>query len=181
MDGTLEDVTPSPFNARTRVHEYGGGDYIVHDGTVYFSNFADQRIYGKRPGEEPFPLTPSGSFRYADAVIAARQKLLIAVREDHSASGEAVNSLVSINLDGGGAARALVSGSDFYSSPRLSADGSKLAWLSWNHPAMPWDGTELWVADVAGDGSLSGAVRVAGGESESTVQAKCLRRFAENL
>jgi dipeptidyl aminopeptidase/acylaminoacyl peptidase len=169
-DGTLEDATPPPFNARTRVHEYGGGDYAVHNGTVYFSNFADQRIYKNRPGEQPLPLTPSGSFRYADAVIAPRQKLLICVREDHSVSGEPVNSLVGVDLDGGTAVRILVSGSDFYASPRLSPDGSKLAWLSWNHPNMPWDGTELWIADIAGDGSLSRAVKVAGGDSESIFQ-----------
>jgi dipeptidyl aminopeptidase/acylaminoacyl peptidase len=169
-DGTLDDITPPPFNARTRVHEYGGGDYIVHDGTVYFSNFADQRIYRNRSGDNPLPLTPPGAFRYADAVIARQQKLLICVREDHSSSGEAVNSLVSINLDGGNAVRTLVSGSDFYASPRLSPDGSKLAWLSWNHPNMPWDGTDLWLADITRDGSLSRAVKVAGGEKESIFQ-----------
>ena len=169
-DGTLEDVTPPPFNARTRVHEYGGGDYVVHDGTVYFSNFADQRLYRNRLGENPLPLTPSGSFRYADAVISPRQNLLICVREDHSASGEPVNSLVSINLNGSGSVQTLVSGSDFYSSPRLNPDGTKLVWLCWNHPNMPWDGTELWVAGINNTGSLSGAVKVAGGEKESIFQ-----------
>src|SRR5215471_11089134 len=123
-DGNHVDVTPTPFNARTRVHEYGGGDYVVQDGIVYFSNFADQRIYRHRPGENPLPLTPAGSFRYADAVIAPRQNLLICVREDHSAPSEPVNSLVSIDLKGGGSIRTLVSGSDFYSSPRLNPDGT---------------------------------------------------------
>jgi dipeptidyl aminopeptidase/acylaminoacyl peptidase len=169
-DGTVEDVTPPPFNARTRVHEYGGGDYVVRDGTVYFSNFADQRLYRNRLGENPLPLTPSGSFRYADAVISPRQNLLICVREDHGASGEPVNSLVSINLNGSGSVQTLVSGSDFYSSPRLNPDGTKLVWLCWNHPNMPWDGTELWVADINNTGSLSGAVKVAGGEKESIFQ-----------
>jgi dipeptidyl aminopeptidase/acylaminoacyl peptidase len=169
-DGTLEDVTSPPFNARTRVHEYGGGDYVVHDGTVYFSNFADQRLYRNRLGENPLPLTPSGSFRYADTVISPRQNLLICVREDHSASGEPVNSLVSINLNGSGSVQTLVSGSDFYSSPRLNPDGTKLVWLCWNHPNMPWDGTELWVAGINNTGSLSGAVKVAGGEKESIFQ-----------
>jgi len=169
-DGTLEDVTPPTFNARTRVHEYGGGDYVVHDGTVYFSNFADQRLYRNRLGENPLPLTPSGSFRYADTVISPRQNLLICVREDHSASGEPVNSLVSINLNDSGSVQTLVSGSDFYSSPRLNPDGTKLVWLCWNHPNMPWDGTELWVAGINNTGSLSGAVKVAGGEKESIFQ-----------
>ena len=169
-DGTLEDITPPPFNARTRVHEYGGGDYAVHSGTVYFSNFGDQRIYRNRPGEQPLPLTPSGSFRYADAILAPRQKLLICVREDHSVSGEPANSLVGVGLDDGAVLQTLVSGSNFYAAPRLSPDGSKLAWLSWNHPNMPWDGTELWVADIANDGSLSRVAKVAGGESESIFQ-----------
>ena len=169
-DGTLEDVIPPPFNARTRVHEYGGGDYVVHDGTVYFSNFADQRLYRNRRGENPLPATPADSFRYADAEISRQQNLLICVREDHSTSGEPVNSLVSIDLNGGDTVRTLVSGSDFYSSPRLNPEGTRLIWLCWNHPNMPWDGTELWVADVNDDGSLSGASRVAGGEKESIFQ-----------
>jgi len=173
-DGTLEDVTPPPFNARTRVHEYGGGDYVVHDGTVYFSNFTDQRLYCNRSGENPLPLTPAGSFRYADAVIARRQNLLICVREDHSTPGEPVNCLVSIDLNGAGSVRTLVSGSDFYSSPRLNPDGTKLVWLCWNHPNMPWDGTDLWVADVTDNGSLSGATKVAGGEKESIFQPEWL-------
>ncbi|HUK42376.1 MAG TPA: S9 family peptidase [Candidatus Acidoferrales bacterium] len=168
-DGNHEDTTPAPFNARTRVHEYGGGDYVVHDGTVYFSNFADQRIYRIRRGENPLPFTPTGPFRYADAVIAPRQNLLICVREDHSTSGEPVNSVVAINLDAS-AVRSLVSGSDFYSSPRLNPDGTKLLWLCWNHPNMPWDGTELWVADLDVNGSLSGAVKIAGSEKESIFQ-----------
>jgi dipeptidyl aminopeptidase/acylaminoacyl peptidase len=169
-DGTLEDITPPPFNARTRVYEYGGGDYVVHDGTVYFSNFADQRLYRNHPGENPLPATPAGSFRYADAEISRQQNLLICVREDHSTSGEPVNSLVSIDLNGGDTVRTLVSGSDFYSSPRLNPEGTRLIWLCWNHPNMPWDGTELWIADLNDDGSLSGASRVAGGEKESIFQ-----------
>jgi dipeptidyl aminopeptidase/acylaminoacyl peptidase len=169
-DGTVNDVTPPLFNARTRVHEYGGGDYLVHEGTVYFSNFADQRLYFHRPGEEPVPLTPSGSLRYADAIIAPQRHRLICVREDHSASGEPVNSLVSISLGGDSMIQTLVSGGDFYASPRLSPDGSHLAWLSWNHPNMPWDGTELWVAHLDRDGRLGREVKVAGGESESIFQ-----------
>jgi dipeptidyl aminopeptidase/acylaminoacyl peptidase len=171
-DGRTEDVTPAGFNARTRVHEYGGADFAVSVGVVYFSNFNDQRLYRQEPGAAPRPVTPEGRYRYSDAAVDTRRGLLFAVREDHGVEGgEAVNTIVSLDLDGdevGGGV--LVSGADFYSSPRLSPDGSRLAWLSWNHPNMPWDGTELWVGELDGRGALSDARRVAGGEAESIFQ-----------
>ena len=170
-DGKIADVTPSPFNARTRVHEYGGGAFTVKEGTIYFSNFANQRLYQQTPGTEPQPLTPEGDRRYADAVVDSQRGRIICVCEDHTGGGhEPVNSLVSIELKGGEDIRALTSGSDFYSSPRLSPDGSQLAWLSWNHPNMPWDGTQLWVAQIKADGSLDGATCIAGGVDESIFQ-----------
>ncbi|MGP1387708.1 MAG: S9 family peptidase [Thainema sp.] len=171
-DGAIADVTPAPFNVRTRVHEYGGGAYTVHDGVVYFSNFADQRLYRQVIGQDPQPITPEGAFRYADAVVDNRHQRLICVREDHSTSErEAVNTIVAVDQNGDEAGgTVLVSGSDFYSSPRLSPDGSQLAWLSWNHPNMPWDGTELWVASVQPDGSLDMSRKVAGGLVESVFQ-----------
>jgi dipeptidyl aminopeptidase/acylaminoacyl peptidase len=169
-DGETTDVTPAPFNVRTRVHEYGGGAYFVSEGVVYFSNFADQRLYRQRVGEQPAPLTPEAAMRYADAVIDRARNRLVCVREDHTTGArEPVNTLAAVSLDSG-ESQPLVSGSDFYSSPRLSPDGNQLAWLCWNHPNMPWDGTELWVADVNGDGSLSNQIKVAGGESESIFQ-----------
>jgi dipeptidyl aminopeptidase/acylaminoacyl peptidase len=168
--GEITDITPKPFNARTRVHEYGGGDYVVADGTVYFSNFADQRLYKQANGSQPEPLTPAVEMRYADPLIDRRRGRLICVREDHTGAGEAVNTLVSINLEDGSDARVLVSGRDFYSSPRLSPDGSRLAWLEWDHPNMPWDGTELCVGEFADDGSLRKTERVAGGTEESIFQ-----------
>ncbi|HEX4836113.1 MAG TPA: S9 family peptidase [bacterium] len=170
-DGRTADVTPPPFSARTRVHEYGGGAYAVSGGTVYFSNFADQRLYRQDPGASPRPITPAADLRYADGVVDLRRGRLICVREDHTVAGrEPVNTLVSVPLDGGGSARVLVSGHDFYASPRLSRDGDRLAWLAWNHPNMPWDGTDLWVADVAPDGPLGRAGHVAGGPAESIFQ-----------
>ncbi|HYY57351.1 MAG TPA: prolyl oligopeptidase family serine peptidase, partial [Pyrinomonadaceae bacterium] len=172
-DGRTEDVTPAPFNSRTRVHEYGGGDYTVADGIVYFCNFADQRLYRRRQGEAPEAITPAVSMRYADAIADGRRNRLVCVREDHTEAGrEAVNTVVSIDLEGeeDGGGRVLVSGNDFYSSPRLSPDGSRLAFLTWNHPNMPWDGTELWVCELGEDGSVTGRERVAGGLSESIFQ-----------
>ncbi|MBD2461521.1 S9 family peptidase [Oscillatoria sp. FACHB-1407] len=172
-DGTTTDLTPTPFNVRTRVHEYGGGAYVVADGVVYFSNFADQRLYRQEAGQDPQPLTPAIDLRYADAVVDQSRQRLIAVREDHTGEGESVNTIVAVSSisseapDGG---QVLVSGSDFYSSPRLSPDGASLAWLSWNHPNMPWDGTELWLAPVQADGSLGAAQKIAGGLTESIFQ-----------
>ena len=168
-DGTTEDVTPPGFSARTRVHEYGGGDYTVHDGVVYFANDADQRLYRQRPGAAPRPITPEENQRYADLHVDAARGRLLAVREDHRGPGEAVNTLVAIDLDDG-ATTVLAEGYDFYSSPRLSPDGQQLAWLGWNHPNMPWDGTELWLADLAADGRPRHARRVAGGPAESIFQ-----------
>jgi dipeptidyl aminopeptidase/acylaminoacyl peptidase len=170
-DGQTTDMTQSPFNARTRVHEYGGGAFAIIDGTIYFSNFADQRIYRQEPGAMPRPITPEAKLRYADIVIDRRRSRIICVREDHTVAGrEPANTLVSLNFDGGKGGHVLVSGNDFYSSPRLSPDGSRLAWLTWNHPNMPWDGTELWVGELGADGSMSHPERVAGGTDESVFQ-----------
>ena len=169
-DGTIADLTPAPFNARTRVHEYGGGAYAVRDGALYFSNFTDQRLYRQTGADEPTPLTAADGLRYADAVVDTQRSRLICVREDHRVTGqEAVNSLTSIDL-ASGEETVLVSGSDFYSNPRLNPEGTQLAWLAWNHPQMPWDGTELLVGTVHSDGSLAAVRRVAGGPAESIFQ-----------
>ena len=169
-DGKMIDRTPAPFNARTRVHEYGGGAFVVHNGTLYFSNFADQRLYCQIGDAPPQPLTPEGNWRYADSVIDHTRGRLICVREDHSAEGqEAVNTIVSVGV-ATGENHVLVSGNDFYASPRLSPNGSQLAWLTWQHPNMPWDGTELWVGEIQADGSLGNTKRIAGGQEESIFQ-----------
>ena len=169
--GRTTDVTPPPFNVRTRVHEYGGGSFVVSDGVVYFSNFADQRLYRQPPDGQPRPLTPEGDLRYADGVIDRRRGRMVCVREDHTIAGrEAVNVLVSLDLRTGGSGEVLMSGNDFYSSPRLSPDGARLAWLTWNHPNMPWDGTELWTGEIEPEGSMGKAQLVAGGTDESIFQ-----------
>lgn len=178
QDGNITDVTPLPFNVRTRVHEYGGGAFTVQDGTIYFTNFADQRLYkietagtGELPLQEPQPLTPEGVRRYADAVIDRQQNRLICVCEDYSdPTREPLNTIVSINLDNGEDIQILASGSDFYASPRLSPDNSQLAWISWNHPNMPWDGTQLMLAQIDQNGTLSKAECIAGGVEESIFQ-----------
>jgi dipeptidyl aminopeptidase/acylaminoacyl peptidase len=170
-DGKTTDVTPPPFNVRTRVHEYGGGAFAIKDGIVYFSNFADQRLYKQAPSSEPQPLTPVADLRYADAVVDLQRERIICVQEDHTKGDrEPTNSLISISLNNGEDIQVLASGSDFYSSPRLSPDTSQLAWISWNHPNMPWDGTQLWVAPVNPDGSLGEAECVAGGTDKSIFQ-----------
>ena len=169
-DGNIRDVTPAPFNARTRVHEYGGGAFVVSDGTLYFAHFADQRLYRQVGDAASQPLTPAAAFRYADAVVDRRRDRLICVREDQTVTGrEAVNTLVGIT-PANGESEVLVAGNDFYSSPRLNPDSSRLAWLTWSHPNMPWDGTELWVSELLPDGSLGHRERVAGGVSESIFQ-----------
>ncbi|MEM9946524.1 MAG: S9 family peptidase [Cyanobacteria bacterium P01_D01_bin.36] len=173
--GSVTDLTPAPFNVRTRVHEYGGGAYLVHKGAVYFSNFADQRLYVQRAGKEPEALTPEvtpvSGLRFADAVVDEANERLICVVEDHRQSGEAINAIAAVPLTGG-MPKILVSGNDFYASPRLSPDGSELAWITWNHPQMPWDGTELCLAKVTEDGSLSRPQKLVGNIKESVCQPR---------
>jgi dipeptidyl aminopeptidase/acylaminoacyl peptidase len=169
-DGCMIDRTPVPFSVRTRVHEYGGGAFAVSDGSIYFSNFSDQRLYRQAGRDEPQALIRAEEHRYADGIVDHRHNRLICVREDHSTAGnEATNTLVSVELTSGNC-QVLVSGNDFYSSPRLSPDGTRLAWLTWNHPNMPWDGTELWVGEFKPNGSIGNAQRVAGGTEESIFQ-----------
>jgi dipeptidyl aminopeptidase/acylaminoacyl peptidase len=171
--GQTTEITPPDFNVRTRVHEYGGSAYLVHAGEVYFSNFSDQRLYRQSPSQQPQPITPEGATRYADFVMDARRHRLICVREDHTAGDrEAVNSLVALDLESARSEQILVAGNDFYASPCLSLDGTRLAWLTWNHPNMPWDGTELWVADIQQDGFLANFQQVAGGPTESIFQPR---------
>lgn len=169
-DGTVTDLLPPPWNVRTRVHEYGGGDYAVKDGILYFTDFRDQRLYRVLPGNAPEPLTPEGKRRYADLVIDSSRQRIICVCEDHSPEGQPVNALVSIALDGDHAIRILTGGADFYAAPRLSPDGQSLAWLSWNHPNMPWDGTELWVSKLDAAGDIKEPQLIAGGKQESISQ-----------
>ncbi|HKV39543.1 MAG TPA: S9 family peptidase [Blastocatellia bacterium] len=175
-DGRTVDITPPPFNARTRAHEYGGGAYLLFGDKVYFSNFEDQRLYCQTPGQAPVAITPEANRRYADALMDQTRNRIICVSEDHSERvREAINTLVSISLDGVGAPQQLVGGNDFYSSPRLSPDGNRLAWMAWNHPNMPWDQSELWVGEIGTDGSIIKSAKVAGTTGESIFQPEWSR------
>ena len=171
-DGRIADAVPREFNTRTRVHEYGGGAVAVRGTSAVFSNFADQRLYRVDDGGAPVAITPEtaeASHRYADGVVAPDGAHLVCVRERHEADG-VVNEIVSLPIDGSAQPRVLVSGHDFFSTPRISPDGRHVAWLAWDDPNMPWDGTELFVAERRRDGTLADPVRIAGGREESVFQ-----------
>ncbi|MBI5963373.1 MAG: S9 family peptidase [Chloroflexi bacterium] len=168
-NGQITECIPSDFYARTTVHEYGGGAFMVEDSVIYFSNFKDQHIYRQPPGGQPEVLTPTDGYYYADLILDKNLNRIICIREDHTGGGEAVNTIVSISLSGDDE-RILVQSNNFYSSVRLSPDGTKLAYLTWNHPNMPWDGCELWLADVHADGTLHDFKLIAGSITESVFQ-----------
>jgi len=172
---TLTEMTPAGFNVRTRAHEYGGGDFWIHNNTLYFINDDDQRIYAQSTDNQPpQPITPASetkhALRYADGIVTQDGKCIICVSEKHH-NNNVVNSLVAIQTDGT-QIETIAEGADFYSSPKLSPDGKQLAWLCWNHPQMPWDGTELWLADVTFDHQviMSDKQKIAGGPNESIYQ-----------
>lgn len=174
------DVTPTAYDVRTLVHEYGGGDFAVGDSVVFFASHEDQRVYRQSPDGAPVPITPAPEtdkgLRYADFELTGDGRALYAVRENHDETAgsegadEPVNELVRLDADGDEAPTVVASGRDFYASPRLDPDGDRLAWLTWDHPRMPWDGTALRVAAVADDGTLADAAVVMGGPEESVFQ-----------
>lgn len=161
------DLLSPPWSALTTVHEYGGGAFALHRGTVFFSSEDDQRLHRLDPGRVPVAITPQpaspGGLRYADASVRPDGRQLVCVRERHLAPGEVVNDLVAVPTDGSEEPTVVAAGRDFYSAPRYSPDGRDLAWLCWDHPAMPWDQTELW---------SWGGGRVAGGGAESLSQPR---------
>ncbi len=171
---TPTDVTPPGFNVRSMVHEYGGGAYAVHRGSIFLSNFEDQRLYRQDPGAEPVALTKEteGRHRFADGRLTADGSLWIGVRERHEGSGrpdEVVNELVALPPNGSGEARVIAAGRDFYACPRISPDGSHLSFLAWDLPWMPWDGCEAFVATLARDGELTSVEHVAGRDGEESI------------
>ncbi len=169
-NNTTKDMLPPPFNARSRVHEYGGGVYCVCKKGIFFVNDADQDIYRLEDGGNPQRITDLENVRFADLCFDARYNRILCVCEDHNNSEtEPVNSLVSVDI-ATGVISTLHQGYDFYSNPRINRDGSRLAWLCWNHPNMPWDGTELWLADVNEKGLLAKPLHIAGSETSSIFQ-----------
>ena len=168
--GTAKDILPPPFSARSRVHEYGGATYTVANDVVYFVNDSDQGIYVITPDKAPKLVYSEPGLRFADIQFDRTHKRLVCICEDHRGTGEAINSLVALTFDDNPAITILHQGADFYASPAIRADGGSLAWLSWNHPDMPWDSTELWQADITHDGKLHGAQCTAGGENISIFQ-----------
>ena len=167
--GEARPLTAAPVSVRTRVHEYGGAPYVAAGGVLYFSNFADQRLYALRPGGEAEPLTPEG-YRYADAA-ALPGGGLVAVREDHTDPAEVKNAVVRLTGAAGDGGQVLFEASDFVAYPRPSPDGGRLAFVAWEHPNMPWDTTSLYVAELKGDG-LGELRRIAGGNEESVIDPK---------
>ncbi|EYT83003.1 acyl-peptide hydrolase [Streptomyces sp. Tu 6176] len=186
-DGTEEPVLPPPWNVRSRVIEYGGRpwDGTVVDGTplIVFVNFADQRLYRHEPGGTPRPLTPvsawGGGLRWAEPQLLVDRGEVWCVLEEFTGEGPSDVRRVpaAVPLDGSAAedrdaVRELTAERHrFVTGPRLSPDGRRAAWLAWDHPRMPWDGTELLVADVSDDGRLTAPRTVAGGPEESVAQA----------
>jgi dipeptidyl aminopeptidase/acylaminoacyl peptidase len=173
LRGRRMDLTPPPFSARSRVHEYGGGSYCVAGQEAWFVNDEDQAVWHRDPAGAIRRLTPADARRYADLVRDPLRPRLLAVCEDHDAGSEPRNSIVAIGDDG--SVETLVAGEDFYASLRLDPESGRLAWLTWNHPNLPWDGTELVVARLDSAGRPVDPARVAGGPRVSVFQPEWLR------
>lgn len=181
--GVPETVLPAPWNARTRVHEYGGHPYVVlPDGSVVFAEYSDQRLHHLVVGETPVPLTPEPShpsaLRYVEPFLAPTGDEVWCIREQHhgGAPTDVSRAVVAVPMDGSGAdsadqVRVVVEDRHFLACPSVSPDGFGLAWIAWEHPSMPWDATELRVADLGADGTASSPRTVAGGPDESVAQA----------
>ena len=169
--GRITDRSPDGTSVRTRVHEYGGGSWVVHDQTLYYSELSGQRMFASAPDAPITPESASGTtFRYADGSVTPDGKFIICIRETHSVDCDVVNDIVAVPVDGCSEPMSLVRGADFYAFPRVDATGRRLLWTSWMHPQMPWDGTELWVADLDPSAVLENHRRVAGGSDESIFQ-----------
>jgi dipeptidyl aminopeptidase/acylaminoacyl peptidase len=172
-DAGAADAVPAGFDVGSRVHEYGGGAYLPAGRTLFACSQGDQRLYRIDEERDPVPITPEpptpASLRYADLRLVSSGALLVCVRERHQ-DGQVVNELVALPSDGSADPWVVAGGHDFYAAPRPSPDGRRLAWLTWDRPCMPWDGADLWVADLGPDGRLGPARHVAGGPQESVVQ-----------
>jgi len=176
INGNTNDLIPIGYNVRNAVHEYGGASYAIHDDLLIFVNWDDQRLYKVVDRSKPQAMTncpniPRGE-RYSDLSITPDGKWLFCVNESHIGKGEPENKIVAISLENPNVSYDVVQGRDFYSSPRISSDGTKLCWLEWDHPNMPWDGCELHVADLQCNerASIKREIIVSGGSNESILQ-----------
>jgi len=172
-EGVAEDVLPHPFSARSKVHEYGGGEYLVAGDDIFFVDADSQDIYLIETGNAPRRLTNESGTRFADMTHDALRSRLIAVAEHHGAGEQTIeNTLSAIATDGNGgeSSRCVARGHDFYASPRISPDGQSLAWIAWDLPHMPWENAALHVARIAPDGSLTNEQRIAGGDGSAVFQ-----------
>ena len=167
--GEIRDLTPAPFNVRSRVHEYGGGAFLVADKTLYFSNFADQQLYRQTLDGDRQPLTNEAHYRFADFILDQSRQRLITVCESHGADqSEPENFLAVVDLQDG-SVQPLAQGHDFYSSPCLSPDRQQLAWITWDHPNLPWDASQLWLADLDPVGNLENIHCIAGESGNESI------------
>lgn len=170
------EVLSAQFSVRSTAHEYGGGSYLVSDGAIFFINATDQRIYRSNHGSAPEVLTAPGPYRYADLSLDSQRQRLLCIREDHSDAGapnsgiQERNEIIAIDLNTPEKVTVLTRGHDFYSNPRLSPDGRQLSWLCWDHPAMPWESSECWLADLDSAGEIDQCRCIAGGKGESIFQ-----------
>ena len=166
-DGKAKDVLPPPYSARSRVHEYGGGCYCLQQNLLFFVNDSDQDIYLLRD-HKISRITHNKNKRFADFSYDKTRQRLIAICETHE-NDSIENSIVSIDLHSGEIS-SLESGNDFYASPRLNTAATQICWQTWNHPNMPWDGNQLWLADITDDGSLENRKHIAGDSHISVFQ-----------
>ncbi|VFU10457.1 protein of unknown function [Methylocella tundrae] len=170
-DGVIEELTRDPINVGSRVHEYGGGAFGVQNGVIVFSERRDGSVWVIEPRHPPRKIATPDGCRYADFELDLPRRRVLAVREDHRERSptDPEAAIVALDLDAA-AETVLVKGPDFLSSPRLSPDGQKLAWIAWDHPHMPWDETRLYCAGIKDDGALAAPEMIAGAEPEAIVQ-----------
>lgn len=173
-ESNVKDILPRGYNSRNSVHEYGGASFTVKNDKVFFTNWDDQRIYCI-DDKKIFPITPSShlekSLRYSDLTLTKDIKWIICIRENHDNEGEPINEIVAVKTDGSFDVKILISGNDFYSSPRLNKNNDKLTWTQWNHPNMPWDETELCSAQIDSKNCSIGEINfIAGGDGISILQ-----------
>jgi dipeptidyl aminopeptidase/acylaminoacyl peptidase len=169
--GGSREPLPAGTSVLTDAHNYGGGAYLATAEWIVYANETDHRLYklDRKPDAAPRALTPAGQDRFADCTFDRPLNRLLCVRDARGAALP-IDTLVAIDLDGEHAPDVIASGHDFFAAPRLSPDGRRLAWISWDHPRMPWDATDLWVATIGDDGQLGSAAHVAGGPKESVMQ-----------